>query len=40
MQTILRDITERKQAEEMLIQATQQWQATFDAIGDMVAIID
>ncbi|RLG59502.1 MAG: hypothetical protein DRN95_01930 [Candidatus Hydrothermarchaeota archaeon] len=40
VQTILRDITERKQAEEMLIQATQQWQATFDAIGDMVAIID
>jgi len=36
----IRDITERKRAEEELIHTTQQWQATFDAIGDMVAIID
>lgn len=31
---------ERKQAERALVQAAQHWQNTFDAIEDMVAIID
>lgn len=34
------DITERKQAEEALVQAARQWQETFDAINDLVIMID
>jgi len=37
---IFRDVTERKKAEETLSQATAQWQDTFDAIEDLVMIID
>ncbi len=37
---IFRDISERKQAEEELIQAAAHWQDTFDAIEDLVIIID
>jgi len=34
------DLTERKRAEQALRRSAQQWQATFDAIQDMVFIID
>ncbi len=39
-QCVLRDITERKRAEQELTRSAQQWQNTFDAIEDMVTIID
>ena len=39
-QSIWRDITERKRAEEGLIQAKEDWENTFDAITDMVMLLD
>ena len=36
----VQDITERKMAEETIIQAARQWQETFDAIPDLVSIHD
>jgi PAS domain S-box-containing protein/putative nucleotidyltransferase with HDIG domain len=38
--SIARDITERKQAEELLQSALQRWRITFDAIGDAVCLLD
>jgi PAS domain S-box-containing protein len=35
-----RDITERKQTEEALLNAAQQWRTTFDGISDMVCLLD
>ncbi len=35
-----RDITERKRAEEQLELAVSRWESTFDAVEDMVAVID
>jgi len=37
---VLHDITERKQAEELLLHAAKEWRATFDAIADGVALLD
>lgn len=37
---IIRDITERKQAEEMLRQVADEWSVTFDSITDLVSIHD
>jgi PAS domain S-box-containing protein len=34
------DITKSKIAEEMIIKAKQQWEQTFDAVPDLIAIID
>ncbi len=34
------DITERKQAEEKLLRAKEEWERTFASVPDMVAIID
>ncbi|OGP85276.1 MAG: hypothetical protein A2Z08_02160 [Deltaproteobacteria bacterium RBG_16_54_11] len=34
------DITERKRMEEMLLKAAQEWRTTFDAISDVVCLID
>jgi len=34
------DITERKRAEEALVQAKEDWENTFDAISDMVMLLD
>ena len=34
------DITERKQAEEKLEQAAQEWRMTFDSITDVISIHD
>jgi len=40
IQVVLRDITERKQAEAALIQAKEEWERTFDAVPDLIAILD
>jgi PAS domain S-box-containing protein len=37
---ITRDITKRKRMEEALRAAAQQWRNTFDAIGDVVCLLD
>ncbi|HUL29027.1 MAG TPA: PAS domain S-box protein [Thermodesulfobacteriota bacterium] len=34
------DITDRKRAEEALLNAAQQWRTTFDGIGDIVCLLD
>ncbi len=34
------DITERKQAEEAILRAKQEWERTFDAVPDLIAILD
>jgi two-component system cell cycle sensor histidine kinase/response regulator CckA len=36
----LMDITERKRSEEALFQATRRWERTFDAVPDLIAILD
>jgi PAS domain S-box-containing protein len=36
----VQDITERKMAEEMILQAARQWQETFDAIPALISIHD
>jgi PAS domain S-box-containing protein/putative nucleotidyltransferase with HDIG domain len=38
--SLVRDITDRKQAEEALLSAAQKWRATFDAIGDAIFLLD
>jgi PAS domain S-box-containing protein len=37
---IIEDITERKRAEEQLLNAARQWRTTFDGISDMVCLLD
>ncbi len=37
---MLTDITERKRAEEALVRARDEWELTFDAVPDMIAILD
>gem|GEM_PF-756211 len=37
---VFRDITERKKAEHAIYQAKEDWERTFDAIPDLIAIID
>ena len=34
------DVTERKRSEEKLFQITERWERTFDAVPDLIAIID
>jgi PAS domain S-box-containing protein len=34
------DITERKQSEEQIRQAAEEWRATFDSVTDLVSILD
>ncbi len=34
------DITQRKRAEEALMRAKQEWERTFDAVPDLIAILD
>jgi len=36
----LRDISDRKQAEESIKKASNEWQATFDAVNDAICLID
>lgn len=38
--SIARDITWRKQGEAALIRAKEEWESTFDAVPDLIAIID
>ncbi len=35
-----RDVTERKQAEEAMLRAKQEWERTFDAVPDLIALLD
>ena len=37
---IMRDITQRKQAEDQIKFASQKWETTFDSIGDGVCLLD
>lgn len=37
---IVSDITERKQSERAIVWANTQWQETFDAVADLIAVID
>ncbi|MHC4708715.1 MAG: PAS domain-containing protein [Planctomycetota bacterium] len=34
------DVTERKRAEEKIIRAKEEWERTFTAVPDLIAIID
>ena len=34
------DITERKQSEEKILKAKEEWEHTFDAVPDLIAIVD
>jgi PAS domain S-box-containing protein len=36
----VQDITERKQAEQAMLRAKQEWERTFDAVPDLIAILD
>jgi PAS domain S-box-containing protein len=38
--TLCRDITERKKAEEAADRANQEWERTFNAISDLVMVLD
>lgn len=38
--SIIRDITEHKKAEEAIIKAKEEWENTFDAVPDLIAILD
>ncbi len=38
--TAIRDISERKKAEEAIIRAKEEWERTFDSVPDMIAILD
>lgn len=40
IQVILRDITGRKQAEALIRKGKEEWEQTFDAIPDLIAILD
>lgn len=37
---IIRDITQRKKNEEAILQAKEEWENTFDAVPDLISIID
>jgi len=37
---VFRDITDRKKAEEVIYRAKEDWERTFDAIPDLISIID
>ena len=38
--TILKDITERKIAQEKIIKAKEEWEATFNVVPELIAILD
>ncbi len=40
VQGVMRDITERKKAEEKIIQAKKEWEETFDSVTESIIIID
>jgi PAS domain S-box-containing protein len=39
-QSVGRDVTDRKRAEEELIRAKEDWERTFDSVPDLISIID
>jgi PAS domain S-box-containing protein len=39
-QVVVRDITERKQAEDKILRADQEWRTTFDSISDLISVND
>ena len=40
LQAVVRDITERKNFEDAIINAKQEWERTFDTIPDLITILD
>jgi PAS domain S-box-containing protein len=40
VQVVFRDITERKKTEAQIIRAKREWELTFDAVPDLIMIID
>jgi PAS domain S-box-containing protein len=38
--SIFRDVTEREQAEQAILQAKDDWEKTFDAVPELIAILD
>jgi PAS domain S-box-containing protein len=38
--SVVRDITERKKAEEAILQAKEEWETTFDTVPDLIVILD
>jgi len=38
--SIIRDLTERQKVEDALIQAKEEWENTFEAVPDLIAILD
>jgi|GEM_PF-1822171 len=38
--TIARDVTQRKKAENAILHAKEEWENTFDAVPDLIAILD
>jgi PAS domain S-box-containing protein len=40
LQVVFRDITERKKTEAQIIRAKREWELTFDAVPDLIMIID
>lgn len=38
--SIIRDLTERQKTEDALIRAKEEWEHTFDAVPDLIAILD
>lgn len=40
LQAVSKDITEKKKADEAIAEASRQWEATFNAIEDMIALVD
>jgi PAS domain S-box-containing protein len=40
MIAIIRDVTERKRAEEAVLRAKEDWERTFDAVPDLISILD
>jgi len=40
VQGVMRDVTDRKRAEEAIIRAKQEWESTFDTIEEMILLTD
>ena len=38
--SIIRDVTERKKVEKAIRHAKRDWESTFDAVSDMVMVVD
>jgi PAS domain S-box-containing protein len=38
--TLVKDVTERKQAEEAIMRSKEEWERTFDSVPDLIAVLD